>query len=295
MTLYGIAPAAFRRVMAPENGRDHAREIAAVARNWWLENRGGSSDLPIALGTLAALALAAPPTVHGPDYGDLLIPLDDEQLVDALRSVWNSFWHSRPELVDVARPLHGWLEDPSDGQVRGLSDYARVLIRAGVLEYVSDVRRCEADDILGLLVQQMRSYEARQKQGQFFTPAIAANALAEVILTDRFPPGTQFLEPCAGTGTMIRAGAATLRFQGLEPASYRWWMNDLDEVNAACCAASSALWRLGPNVTITQGNSLRPPSELEQSAQERSSRVIQERRRSPLLYETRTRPACWPA
>lgn len=284
MTLYGIPPASFRRAMAPPRGRDHARRIAEDAVTWWLENRGGTSDLPIAIGTLAAVALAAPSSPAGPDYGPLLIPLNDEELPAVLRSIWNGLWASRPVLADAARPLHEWLAHPSDDDIRGLSDYVRILVRAGLLEYASDVTRCEDEDVLGLLVQKMRSYADRQQAGQFFTPTVAANHHAEILLAHRLPAGARLLEPCAGTGTMVRAAAATLRSQGLDPASYQWWMNDIDPLHVACCAVSTVLWRLGSDVAVSQGDAFRDPKDIEGPARERAARAIQEQKRRPLLY-----------
>ncbi|MFD7340754.1 hypothetical protein ACFV98_32920 [Streptomyces violascens] len=280
--------------MAPDTGRDHARRIADVALAWWLENRGGTSDLPQAIGALAALALAAPPTPAGPDYGPMLLPLTDEEATDVLRSVWNGLWASNPVLAEAARPLHEWLAQPGDDAIRGLSDYTRILVRAGLLEYASDLTRCEDEDLIGLLVQRMRSYADRQKAGQFFTPSIAADHHAEVLLTEPLPPGARLIEPCAGTGTMVRAAAATLRFQGKDPADYRWWMNDIDEIHVACCAVNSVLFRLGPNVTLSRGNAFHDVGELEKDAQARADRAIREQRRRPVLYPTRTRPVHWP-
>ncbi|MFF1716533.1 hypothetical protein [Streptomyces sp. NPDC058268] len=276
--------------MAPPRGRDHARRIAEDAVAWWLENRGGTSDLPIAIGTLAAVALAAPSSPAGPDYGPLLIPLNDEELPDVLRSIWNGLWASRPVLADAASPLHEWLAHPSDDNIRGLSDYIRIIVRAGLLEYASDVTRCEDEDLLGLLVQKMRSYADRQQAGQFFTPAVAANHHAEILLAHRLPSGARLLEPCAGTGTMVRAAAATLRSQGLDPASYRWWMNDTDPLLIACCAVSTVLWRLGSDVTVSQGDAFRDPKDIEGPAREKAARAIQEQKRRPLLYP----PQGWP-
>ncbi|MFI5857470.1 N-6 DNA methylase [Streptomyces parvulus] len=295
MTMYGIPPASFRRAMAPETGRDHARHIADVALAWWLENRGGTSDLPIAVGTLAALALAAPSTPAGPDYGPLLLPLDDQEAADVLRAVWNNLWSYNPVLAEAARPLHEWLAQAGDGDTRGLSDYIRILVRAGSLEYASDLTRCECEDVIGLLVQRMRSYSDRQKAGQFFTPATAADHHAEILLTEPVPPGARLIEPCAGTGTMVRAAAATLRFQGKDPADYRWWMNDIDEIHIACCAVNAVLFRLGPNVTVSRGDAFHDVGELEKDAQARAERAVSEQRRRPVLYPTRTRPVHWPA
>ncbi|MFI5749079.1 N-6 DNA methylase [Streptomyces sp. NPDC051644] len=294
MTLYGIPPAPFRRAMAPDTGRDHARHIAQDALAWWLENRGGTSDLSKAVGTLAALALAAPSSPAGPDYGPLLLPLTDEEVTDVLRSIWNNLWAYNPVLTETARPLHEWLAHPSDDDIRGLSDYTRILVRAGLLEYASDLTRCEDEDLIGLLVQRMRSYADRQQAGQFFTPAIVANHHAEILLSEPIPPGARLIEPCAGTGTMVRAAAATLRFQGTDPAVYQWWMNDVDEIHVACCAVNAVLFRLGPNVTVSRGNTFRDVSELEQDAQARADRAISEQRRTPILYPTRTRPLRWP-
>ncbi|WP_413804307.1 hypothetical protein [Streptomyces sp. OE57] len=246
---------------------------------------------------MAALALAAPPHVDGPDYGPLLIPLDDEELefIDAIRAVWNSLWASRPDLADAARPLHEWLASPSDDDMRGLADYARVLAREGLLEYRSDLNRCEADDPLGLLLQHMRSYSERQKRGVFFTPASAADLNAEVLLTWDLPPGARFLEPCAGTGTMIRAAAATLRYRGRAPSSYWWWMNDPDPVNTACCAVNALLWQLGPHVMVSSGDALGDTEELQEHARHNAEKATREQRSRTLLYPTRTRSPYWPA
>ncbi|MEU6349977.1 hypothetical protein ABZ896_11685 [Streptomyces sp. NPDC047072] len=294
MTLYGIPPAGFRRLMAPERGRDHAHAIADAAHAWWVANRGGSGDRAIAVGTLAGLALSAPSQSEGPDYGPLLIPLSDEGLVDTLRAGWNTFRLYDPDLAAVARPLHEWLAAPTENDVRGLSDYARVLVRAGLLEYCSDLARAESDDLLGLMIARMRTYAERQSTGEFFTPAMAADNIGEVIFATERKPGDLFLEPAAGTGTMARAAAAALRVYGTDPASYRWWLNDLDPLNAACCAVNSQLWRLGRRVTVSCGDALNQPRLLEESVQRRAEQAIAELEERPVLYPTRTRPPFWP-
>jgi hypothetical protein len=224
----------------------------------------------------------------------MLLPLTDEEATDVLRSVWNGLWACNPVLAEAARPLHEWLAHPNDDAIRGLSDYTRILVRAGLLEYASDLTRCEGEDLIGLLVQRMRSYTDRQQAGQFFTPAIAADLHAEVLLTEPVPSGARLIEPCAGTGTMVRAAAATLRFQGKDPADCRWWMNDIDEIHVACCAVNAVLFRLGPNVTVSHGNVFHDVGELEKDAQARADRAIREQRRRPVLYPTRTRPVHWP-
>lgn len=294
MTLYGIPPAGMRRAMAPESGRDHAHAIADAAHAWWTANRGGSSDRAIAVGTLAALALSAPSRAEGPDYGPLLLPLDDEQLVDTLRASWNTFWTYDPDLTEAARPLHDWLSHTPDSAIRGLADYARVLVRAGLLEYCSDVTRAESDDVLGLLITRMRSYSERQSTGEFFTPAIATNLMGDVLFSADRRPGDLFLEPAAGTGTMARSAAATMRFCGTDPASYRWWLNDLDRLNAACCAVNAQLWRLGRRVTVSCGDALNHPRHLEEAVRERAERASAEQKARPVLYPTTSRPPFWP-
>ncbi|MEU2769831.1 MULTISPECIES: hypothetical protein [Streptomyces] len=294
MTLYGIPPAGLRRAMAPESGRDHAHAIADAAHAWWTSNRGGSGDRAIAVGTLAALALCAPSRPDGPDYGPLLLPLDDEQLVDTLRAGWNSFWTYDPDLTEAARPLHDWLSHPTDSDVRGLADYARTLVRAGLLEYCSDTARAESDDVLGLLITRMRSYSERQSTGEFFTPAIAADNVGDILLSTDRRPGDLLLEPAAGTGTMTRAAAATMRYFGADPAEYRWWLNDLDPLNAACCAVNAQLWRLGQHVTVSCGDALKHPRLLEEAAQGRAERASAEQKARPVLYPTTTRPPFWP-
>ncbi|MFJ3946118.1 DNA methyltransferase family protein [Streptomyces griseoaurantiacus] len=294
MTLYGIPPAGFRRFMVPERGRDHAHAIADAAHTWWVANRGGSGDRAIAVGTLAVLALAAPSRPDGPDYGPLLIPLSDEGLVDTLRAGWNTFRTYDPDLAEAARPLHDWLGAPTANDIHGLSDYARVLVRAGLLEYCSDVARAESDDILGLLIKRMRTYAERQSTGEFFTPAMAADNVGETIFATDRKPGDLFLEPAAGTGTMARAAAAALRVYGADPATFHWWLNDLDPLNAACCAVNAQLWRLGRNVTVSCGDALNHPRLLEESVQRRAEKAVAGLKDAPVLYPTRTRPPFWP-
>ncbi|MDW4912449.1 hypothetical protein [Streptomyces californicus] len=295
MTFYGIPPASIRRALAPDSGPDHARRIVGDAVAWWHDNRGGTSELPIAVGTLATLALAAPPTPAGRDFGPLLIPLNDAGITDALRAIWNTCWARNPVLTDTARPLHAWLAQPNDTDTRGLADYARVLIRAGLLEYASDVTRCEEEDVLGLMVQRMRSYSQRQPGGQFFTPATVANHMAGNLFTEPLPHGARLVEPCAGTGTMIRAAAATLRFQGTDPSVFQWWMNDIDPLLAGCLSVNAALWRLGPRVTVSCGDSLRSVQDLAESARQRAVAAIAEQKRTPILYPTSNWPSShWP-
>ncbi|GLX22582.1 N-6 DNA methylase [Streptomyces lavendulae] len=294
MTLYGIPPAGMRRAMAPESGRDHAHAIADAAHAWWVTNRGGSSGRAVAVGTLAALALSAPSRAEGPDYGPLLLPLDDAQLVDALRACWNSFWTYDPDLTEAARPLHDWLSHPADSDVRGLSDYTRVLIRAGLLEYCSDITRAQSDDVLGLLITRMRSYSERQSTGEFFTPAVATDFMSDVVFSSDRRPGDLLLEPAAGTGTMARSAAATMRFLGTDPTAYHWWLNDLDPLNAACCAVNAQLWRLGRQVTVSCGDALKHPRLLEEAVRERADRAVAEQKARPVLYPTSTRPPFWP-
>ncbi|MFI2906726.1 N-6 DNA methylase [Streptomyces sp. PDY-4] len=294
MTLYGIPPAGMRRAMAPESGRDHAHAIAEAAHAWWTSNRGGSSDRATAVGTLTTLALCAPSRPDGPDYGPLLLPLDDEQLVDTLRAGWNSFWTYDPDLTEAARPLHDWLSHPTDNAIRGLADYARILLRAGLLEYCSDTARAEADDVLGLLITRMRSYSERQSTGEFFTPSVVTNFIGDMVISADRKPGDLFLEPAAGTGTMARSAAATMRFFGTDPAAYRWWLNDLDPLNAACCAVNAQLWRLGRQVTVSCGDALNHPRLLEQAVRERAERATSKQKARPVLYPTTTRPPFWP-
>ncbi|WP_328373061.1 hypothetical protein OG800_49600 (plasmid) [Streptomyces sp. NBC_00445] len=294
MTLYGIPPAGLRRFMAPESGRDHAHAIADAAHAWWVANRGGSGDRAVAVGTLAGLALMTPRQPDGPDCGLLLIPLEDEGLVDALRAGWNTFRTYDPDLAEAARPLHDWLCAPTENDVRGLSDYARVLVRAGLLEYCSDPSRAESDDILGLMLTRMRTYSERQRTGEFFTPAMAADHVGEIIFAADRKPGDLFLEPAAGTGTLARAAAAALRVYGADPAIFRWWLNDADPLNAACCAVNAQLWRLGRQVTVSCGDALNHPRLLEQAVQRRAERAIAELEKHPVLYPTRTRPPFWP-
>ncbi|MFI5986830.1 hypothetical protein ACIBEA_38960 [Streptomyces sp. NPDC051555] len=295
MTLYGIPPAGFRRFMAPESGRDHAHAIADAAHAWWSANRGGSGDRAIAVGALAGLALSAPTHPDGYDYGPLLIPLRDEELIDVLRAGWNSFYAYDPDLAEAARPLHEWLSHPSENDVRGLADYARVLIRAGLLEYCSDTARAESDDILGLLITRMRPYTERQRTGEFFTPAIAADHVGETTFATDLEPGSLLLEPAAGTGTMARAAAAAMRRDGMDPASHRWWLNDIDSLNAACCAVNAQLWRLGRQVTVSCGDALGQPQLLEEAVRRRAARAVAAQKANPVMYPTSTRSPYWPA
>ncbi|WP_256098690.1 hypothetical protein [Streptomyces agglomeratus] len=114
-----------------------------------------------------------------------------------------------------------------------------------------------------------------------------------LLFTDR-RPGDLMLEPAAGTGTMARSAAATMRFFGTDPTAYRWWLNDIDPLNAACCAVNAQLWRLGRQVTVSCGDALNHPRLLEEAVRERAERASAEQKARPVLYPTRTRPPFWP-
>lgn len=122
----------------------------------------------------------------------------------------------------------------------------------------------------------------------------AADPAGEITMTQRLAPGAVLLEPCAGTGTMVRAAAAALRFQGIDPGLYHWWLNDIDTINSACCAVNSRLWRLGDNVTISCRDAFGDPRELEEPTHRRAERAIAEHERRPLLYPTPARSPYWP-
>ncbi|OIV36986.1 hypothetical protein BIV57_13440 [Mangrovactinospora gilvigrisea] len=284
MALYGIPPAGLRRALAPDDGGTHAHQIVEQAHGWWVEHHGGAGGPAAAVGVVAAVALAAPRSAEGPDHGSALLPLDDDGVAAVLLRVWNGLWFAAPTLADLTRPLHRWLADADRTQTAGLANFTRILVRAGLLEYCSDIRRCESEDVLGLLLQRFRSRAERQQSGAFFTPARAADAHAQILLSPPPPYGARFLEPCAGTGTIVRAAAATLRHQGLDPAQFHWWLNDLDPISAACCAVNAVLWRLGPNVTVSCANALHGIDGIEAEVHARAEAALRARTRRPVLY-----------
>ncbi|WP_240509214.1 hypothetical protein [Streptomyces agglomeratus] len=114
-----------------------------------------------------------------------------------------------------------------------------------------------------------------------------------LLFTDR-RPGELMLEPAAGTGTMARSAAATMRFFGTDPTACRWWLNDIDPLNAACCAVNAQLWRLGRQMTVSCGDALNHPRLLEEAVRERAERASAEQKARPVLYPTRTRSPFWP-
>jgi hypothetical protein len=85
------------------------------------------------------------------------------------------------------------------------------------------------------------------------------------------PPkkGASFNEPAGGTGGMFRALAQHLRNLHLDPADYKWAINDIDPLAAAGAAVNAIVWGLGPNVLVSCGDTLAQGDLPDQAARER--------------------------
>lgn len=222
-----------------------------------------SDQLDIAVGTVAALAIN--PLKETIGHGSLAArfrQLDNAGTADALREIWGRRWLSDPYLVQVALPLHGWLEeDPSDETLRAVRGVIDAALRAGLLDLVGhvDPARRSSEDVLGTILTHMRSVGARKGLGEYHTPPDVADLIAQ-LANERLPePGQSIAEPCAGSGGLIRAAAQNIRRLGGDPADYQWVMGDIDSLAVACAASNAIIWGLGRRVLVYRADALAEP------------------------------------
>ncbi|MCM3883155.1 N-6 DNA methylase [Frankia sp. R82] len=228
----------------------------AVARAWHSTRNSASPE--IALSTVAALALVAPPIGQISATAVLIAGLDTDQFREFLRRYWTIFVRARPDLLPAAWPLVApWLGDnpADDATVDAARRVARVALDAGQLHLTGTLRRRDAD-VFGPLLVELRADGARLAAGQFYTPGPLADTLATVLLTNEIAPGQSVIDPALGTGGLFRAAAQALRARGLDPAGVLWVGGDIDAVAVACAAVNAVLWELGPQVVLGVGDTL---------------------------------------
>jgi hypothetical protein len=233
----------------------HACEVAeAVAKAW--RQAYVSSQLEVPLGVVAGLSLLAVDDPDGPDLADQILELSPTALRDYLRDLWLVFCASRPELAPRSQPLWAWLDDPADHTLNGAKAVATAALRTGLLQLTGITIRRHEVDLLGLLLQDMRGRGDRRTRGQFYTPGGVSLLAARVLGPPR--PDEDVLEPCAGTGSMVRAAAEAMRENGDDPARVTWVLNDIDHLAVACLAVNTHLWGLGRQVLPCAGDALDP-------------------------------------
>ena len=237
----------------------HAQRIADAIADAWTQRFRTGTDLHIPLSIAAALALATPKRTHATALARQLADLSPEHLPLALRHIWRAFLTVRPELGVRVAPLISWLSPyPDDDQRDSAHTITHAALRAGLLELTTDDDRRRGTDLLGAVLQTLRSHRSTTNRGEFFTPQDIAEALTRITLSDitTQPAGTAMHDPAAGTGSLLCAAARVLREHGRDPAEFRWYANDLDALTAACLAVNTHLWALGHHVTIGCGDTL---------------------------------------
>lgn len=251
-----------------------AERIARAAADAWYRCHGPHQTEAM-IGTVAALALDAS-TLERPDaaYRARIAGACRADVGGWLAQFWAAAWIVRPDLISVAEPLYRWLEGSTPkALLRAATETAEAAIGVGVLQFGSLMRHDA--DLLGFLVQEVHSRQARSAGGVFHSPPEIGSLMARVILDDGGAvatrlavdlfgqdtpaPGSSFADECAGTGELIRAAAERLRERGADPASMVWFLNDRDEVAAGCAAVGAMLWDLGPRVTVGRADILTTP------------------------------------
>ncbi|GIE28976.1 hypothetical protein Ait01nite_020210 [Actinoplanes italicus] len=265
------------RLAIPSNTREHARVIGEAVDEAWHNNFGGSR-IEVPLGVVAGLALVGRADPDGPDPAELAMNLDPDGFAALLLELWSRFAILRPDLLPRVKPLWKWLEDDRDEhRLKAAQAVGHAALRKGLLELTGVEWRRHDADLLGMLLQILRSKSARNGLGQFLTPvdvtdmigemsrvgdlgdtegAEEAATLSEAMLAPDAKPGSRILDPCAGTGTMLLGAARSMRRRGVDPAVSEWWANDIDWAAAACCAVNMHLWGMGPRVIVGCGDGL---------------------------------------
>lgn len=258
-----------------------------VARTWHRHRIDSRMEIPV--GVVAVLSLLRQKD-DGPDLAGLLLAFGPQELPDLYRRVWGLLWISRPELVEWAHPLRGWLdeEEQSTKRLDAVHAVTRAALETGLLELTADADpswRSEAD-VLGFLVTELRSRGAREALGQVHTPPDMCNLLVRITLSEEdLPEGAWLGEPTAGTGGLVRAAAQYLRETGRDPRAYVWATNDLDPISSACCAVNAVVWDLSRRVLISCTDTLHDGDGTEKALAERTAILA---RRDELVGHART-------
>ncbi|MFI5688640.1 N-6 DNA methylase [Streptomyces sp. NPDC051636] len=232
----------------------HASEVAENVIAAWFSHYGGSRmDVPI--GTVAALSFFREPLIS-----DWLLTLEPAQLPGLLREIWGVQWMARPDLIEVARPLHDWVaENPDEYQLRAVQAVIHTAVYNGLFDLTAQddpYERSEAD-VLSPLLTGLRHKSDKKWRGEYHTPPCVTDLMAHILVDDSVcGPGMSVREPAIGSGGMFRSVAQRMRELDLNPHDFRWFGNDIDPLATACAAVNAIIWDLGPKVAIWCGNSL---------------------------------------
>lgn len=247
---------------APASVREHTTRITeAVVAAWHGAHGGSRVEIPISV--VAALSLLPERHPGGVDLAPLLLRLTPDRFIELLHRIQLEFGVLRPDLRPRTKPLWDWLNDePDEHLVRAVHATGCAALRNGQLALTGDEHRSMDSDLLGAVLQTIRSRKDLEARGQFLTPLAvtdmigeinAANVMGELGAKDG---SISIMDPCVGTGAMLLGAANALRRQGRDPAAMEWWANDIDWVAAACCAVNVHRWELGLRVVVGCGDGL---------------------------------------
>lgn len=242
-----------RRIGAPDERRLAERAVDA----WRAKAHSERIDIP--LGTVAALTLVEVADPDGPDLPTQWAELSDTDLVEMLRAIWQVTWLRQPYLIEVARPLHEWLdEELTPDLLAGIRAVITAAFRYQILDITgsSDPAMRSDVDLLGAILTELRAPGDRKHRGEYHTPTAVSDLMASMTIDELLPPGSIINEPAAGSGGLIRAAAQHIRALGGDPRDYVWSMADIDRYATAACAVNAMIWGLGDNVVIFCGDTL---------------------------------------
>ncbi|MFI1258986.1 N-6 DNA methylase [Streptomyces netropsis] len=245
----------------PSAARSGADFGQAVADAWYTAS--GSSRMDIPVGVVAALALWPVKTegaAHAGRLASYFAAQPGPVLVQGYAECFSLHWMRRPDLLDIATPITQWTEEElNETLLHGVRAVTRAAVQYGVLHYTgaSDPAFRSAIDLMSWAVTSLRHHRSRKGLGEYHTPPDIADALTRLTLEKELPrPGDWFCEPTAGTGSMFRSFAETLRDHNLDPHDFGWMMQDLDPIAAAAGAVNVIVWDLGPRALVACGDIL---------------------------------------
>ncbi|WP_438491969.1 N-6 DNA methylase [Streptomyces asiaticus] len=264
-----------KRRSFPSDPHQHAGKIAENVITAWFSHYGGSRmDVP--LGTVAALSFFREPLIS-----DWLLTLEPAQFPPLLQEIWAAQWLARPDLIEVARPLHRWVEeDPDEYQLRAVQAVVHTAIQHGLFDLTAQddpYERSQAD-VLSPLLTGLRHKSDKKWRGEYHTPPCVTDLMAHVLVDADFcGPDMSVREPAIGSGGMFRSVAQRMRERGLNPHDYRWFGNDIDPLATSCAAVNAIVWDLGPKVAIWCADTFADPdSGLAKALTERAA-IIEHR------------------
>lgn len=250
------------RRRAPEftlNPADGATFGEAVASAWYRAYGGTRMEIP--MGVVATLALW-PQKGYPRTLAKFFRSLDTPQLLQCVREVAAYWWMRRPDLIDTASALFSWAEgELTTNELHAVRDTFHAALDANALDHTGreDPEMNSWVDLMSWTVTNLRHKSAREGLGEYHTPPEVCDMMATQIIgrnPDEIHEGYSLLDPCAGTGGMIRSAAQHFRSMGLDPVNYTWFAQELDPIAAAGCAVNMIVWGLGPKAMVACGDTL---------------------------------------